>query len=168
MKKIANFFLFSSLLVTMVSSCKKEDKPQNKPEEKVTAYADIKKEHIAAKDATLSSDEFEASNAEGLVMKPSDVLIYKTSSGLYGKMEIVAIDKENNYKLKFNAVTYKADGSILKEGKDLYVRGTYNFNLETLEEISEENAYDFSWSRSSTLVTYFQPANKAKFSKYEF
>ena len=52
------------------------------------------------------------SNINGIVNGVGTVIVYATSDGDIGKLEILDIDKNDNHKLTIRFVTYNADGAV--------------------------------------------------------
>ncbi len=94
------------------------------------------------------------SNHNGIVAGKGSVFVYKTSEGNFGKLEIINIDKNNNYKTTFRYVTYSPDGSILSQSDHFSVRGTYICDLDNgTEEGTDDAAADFQISREDDMTT---------------
>lgn len=155
--------LFSVFLVTL-SACKKDSnsKPGN--------YGEIKNEHIAALESSMASQAIAAVNASGtLLLKPGDIIVFKTNKGRFGKMQIVSIDATDNYKLTFNAACYDPDGSTYKSKSNVSIRGTWSADLdEIVEESTLPGTLDFFWNRVNDPITNLAPMVGAKFMKYSF
>ena len=107
-------------------------------------------------------------NHSGVVAGPGSVFVYKTSEGNYGKMEIIAIDKNDNYKTTFRYVTYASDGSILSQSSNFPVRGTYTCDLDNgTEEGTDDNAADFQIDREDNMNTRIGCYNEAAIILYK-
>jgi outer membrane protein OmpA-like peptidoglycan-associated protein len=85
------------------------------------------------------SDNIPISNNSNIVNGKGTILIYATSDGNLGKMEIVAIDKNNNYKLTVKYVTYDSNGNIYSKSNNLEIPGTYTCDLD--KGITEDVIY---------------------------
>ncbi len=122
-------------------------------------------EEIKSLEKTLSSLEIIATDFTGFLLKPEDVIFYKTNKGRLGKLIIKNIEPSEDYKLTFNAITYNADGTIYKEKLNITVRGTWLVDLDELIETprDEVSTRDFWWKRINNKTTYFTPVNDAKF-----
>ncbi len=107
-------------------------------------------------------------NHSGVLAGPGSVFVYKTSEGNYGKMEIIAIDKNDNYKTTFRYVTYASDGSILSQSNNFTVRGTYTCDLDNgTEEGTDDNAVDFQIDREDNMNTRIGCYNDAAIAPYK-
>jgi hypothetical protein len=164
--KSINFLVFATIFAISIFSCKKNaSEPTPVPPKN---YSEITNAHLQSKDAAMAATIIPASNGSGLIMKTGDVFVYKTSNGLYGKFEIVAIDIPTNYKLTINAVTYNADGSVKTTNNGLIINGTFLCDLDLLTEGLDNTTSDFKWSRVTATETNLEPKNAAKFYKYIF
>ncbi len=161
MKK--TIILLCSLILLMVSACKKQKSA------KPGSYDEIKNEHIAGLETSMSNHLIEVINTTGTVLlKPGDVIVYKTNMGRFGKMKIVSINSADNYKLTINAETYKADGSIYQGKSNVEIQGTFIAELDEIVEASNNSLGDFFWNRVTTHLTNLVPEQGAKFLKYNF
>ncbi len=107
-------------------------------------------------------------NHNGIVAGKGSVFVYKTSEGNYGKMEIIDIDKRNNYKTTFRYVTYASDGSVLSQSNRFSVRGTYTCDLDNgTEEGTVDNDVDFQISREDDMNTRLDCYNDAAIALYK-
>lgn len=145
-----------------ISSC-------NKDEEDITPvnYGEITRDDIEARDFILTTEMISATNSTGHILDVSDVIIYKTSQSMYGKLEILGIDDIVNYKLTIKAVTYNADGTIFNQTESLDIRGTHTCDLDAMVEIHNLDS-DFWWERKTSKDTSFSPKNSARFTEYDF
>ncbi len=108
------------------------------------------------------------SNRNGIVAGPGSVYVYKTSEGNYGKLEIIGIDKNDNYKTTFRYVTYGQDGNILSQSDNFSVRGTYTCDLDNgTEEGTDDAAADFQISREDNMTTSIGCYNDAAILPYK-
>ena len=163
---IKNTFKTISLLLVfslIFTSCKNDETEENM---NPTNYAEITKDDIAAKEATMSSNMIEATNANGHVLDVGDVLVYKTNNDHFGKLEILAIDDADNYKLTIKAVTYDASGSVFSQTASLDIRGTWLCDLDAMEE--DGTSPDFKWRRLTETDTNLEPRGSALFAVYNF
>ncbi len=78
----------------------------------------------------LPNEPIQISNNQGIVNGSGTVIVYATSDGNLGKMEILDVDKNDNYKLTIKYITYKADGSIHSQSEHLEIQGTYTCDLD--------------------------------------
>ncbi len=107
-------------------------------------------------------------NHSGVVAGKGSVFIYKTSEGNYGKLEIIDIDKNDNYKTTFRYVTYANDGSIVSQSDHFSIRGTYTCDLDNgTEEGTPEKAADFQLGREDNMNTRFDSYNGAAIALYK-
>lgn len=148
------------------ASCSKEDGI-----EKAKDFANINLSHIQDIDSTLSTKEFLATNSSGFILKPNDVLVFKTSEGRYGKMQIIGYDLASNYDMTVKATVFNADGSTKAIDVSFVIRGTWLGELDVPREALREEftgKADFHWNRQNDTDTNFTPSNGAKFAKYTF
>ena len=129
----------------------------------------LNKEALVKLDKNISEMEMiYLSNRNGIVVNKGDVFIYQTSDGNYGKLEILNIDKNNNYKTTFRYVTYASDGSILSQSDNFSVRGTYTCDLDNgTEEGTSGDEEDFQVSREDQTNTRLDCYNDAAIISYK-
>ena len=107
-------------------------------------------------------------NHNGVVAGKGSVFIYKTSEGNYGKLEIIDIDNNDNYKTTFRYITYANDGSIMSQSNHFSVRGTYTCDLDNgTEEGTDDNAVDFEIGREDDMNTRLYCYNEAAITLYK-
>ena len=94
------------------------------------------------------------SNKSGIVNGKGTIILYATSDGLMGKMQILDVDKNDNYKLTVKYVTYKYNGGVHSQSNNLEVEGTYSCDLDNgeVEGVSKEDR-DFMLKRSDKTTT---------------
>lgn len=128
-------------------------------------FDDFTLDVITALEDDLSNANIPASSAAGVLVS-GKIILYKTSEGRFGKMEVVNVDIPSNYKVTLNAVTYNlTGGGIYKSNATLEVRGTFLCDLDELaEETAQSEIVDFQWDRDTSTDTYLEPFNSAKFS----
>lgn len=138
MKNILSFLCTYILLLLLITACKKEKNviPEN--------YDEIKIEHIAGLESSMSDQLIEAINATGtLLLKPSDVFVYKTNIGRFGKMKIVSINSGDEYKITINTETYKDVGSIYQGKSNVKIQGTSIAELDEIVQASNFSLDEF-------------------------
>jgi hypothetical protein len=95
---------------------------------------------------------------KGNIAKPGDVILYKTSEGSFGKLELIKVDRNSNDKTTFRYVTYNDDGSIKSQSDNFSVRGTYTFDLDKgTEEGTAGEDVDFKIQREDDNNTRLIP-----------
>lgn len=104
------------------------------------------------------------SNNTGIVNGPGTVMVYATSDGYYGKMEILDVDKTDNFKLTIKYVTYNDDGSVHCQSNHFEIKGTYTCDLD------KENAkdmihseIDFHFAKENVTNTSLSPGELSSF-----
>ncbi len=165
MKNIMKTIGYLLLLALAMTSCCKKEQPQKAPHNP-TNYSEITRDDIVARESTLLSEVIAATYAGGHILDVGDVLIYKTNGNHYGKMEILAIDDADNYKLTIKAVSYKDDGSVFAETSSLDIRGTWSGDLDAMAEHGPSE--DFQWNRLTNTDTNLKPKGSAVFAIYHF
>jgi hypothetical protein len=96
------------------------------------------------------------------------VLVYKTSAGNVGKMQIVKYGSRlhmDNYDLYVKFVTYTPDGSILLQRRNFLIKGTWLYDLDTGKAINtqENRASDLWWEIVGAGHIYLDFKNGASF-----
>jgi len=97
------------------------------------------------------------SNNNGIVNGAGTVILYATSDGNLGKMEILDIDKNNGYKLTIRFVTYHYNGSVHSESNHLEIEGTYTCDLDkglVGGDVQSEQDFHFGKQDSKTSTLY--------------
>jgi outer membrane protein OmpA-like peptidoglycan-associated protein len=97
------------------------------------------------------------SNLNGIVNGAGTVILYATSDGNLGKMEILDIDKNDGYKLTTRFVTYNYNGSVHSESNHLEIEGTYTCDLDkgvVGGDVQSEQDFHFGKQDSKTSTLY--------------
>jgi len=104
------------------------------------------------------------SNNTGTVNGPGTVIVYATSDGNIGKMEILDVDKTNNFKLTIRYVTYNDDGSVHYKSNHFEIKGTYTCDLdkENAKDIIHSEI-DFHFSIANSTNTSLNPGELSSF-----
>jgi len=78
------------------------------------------------------SDEFYTpiSGPNGIINGKGTIFLFITSERNLGKMEILDVDKDNNYKLTIKYTTYNKDGKTVSESDHFEIEGTFAFDLD--------------------------------------
>ncbi|MBT8317744.1 MAG: OmpA family protein, partial [Lutibacter sp.] len=95
-----------------------------------STFDNIDKKMIGDKLESLADSPIHISNSSGIVNGKGTIILYATSDGNMGKMQILDIDKEDNYKLTVKFVTYDYNGSIHSQSNNVEVPGTYTCDLD--------------------------------------
>lgn len=83
-------------------------------------------------------------NNSGIVNGKGTVILFATSDGNMGKMEILDIDKYDNYKMTIKYVTYNYNGSIHGQSSEIEVIGSFLCDLDAGNALdSSRNDSDF-------------------------
>lgn len=106
---------------------------------------------------TLSSSNINGSTNSSNRLQPGAILVYKTNSGRYGKMQI----REYGYNIIIKWRTYTSTGATYSSGSSLTIRGTWLCDLDAGAEASA-NA-DFWWEQVTSTERYLVPQNGATF-----
>jgi hypothetical protein len=96
------------------------------------------------------------------------ILVYKTSAGHLGKLEIVKWGSRlhmPDYDLYVKFVTYRRDGSILTRRDNFRIKGTWVYALDSGKAIStlKNRAADQFWSIGSPSQAYVEFQNGTSF-----
>jgi outer membrane protein OmpA-like peptidoglycan-associated protein len=105
----------------------------------------------------------EMSNPTGIQNGAGTIILYTTSKGNVGKMEILNIDKNDNYKLTAKYITYSPNGSVYSQSNNIEVKGTYRCDLDkaNTEDVSDTDE-DFHWGRQDETTTVMWPGQNEK------
>ena len=163
MKKLQVFIAL--VLVTIIASCSKDD---SSPTPTPANYDQIKLSDIQNRSSLMTATNIKASDVAGILWAKGTVVIFKTSEGTFGKLEVVNIEKVNNYALIVNITIYNANGSTKNIIKGLLIRGTWGCNLDLPSEEAVGLKSDFFWDRPTDFDTFLVPKNGAVFLQYTF
>lgn len=150
MKKIIT--VLSLIAITACNSTKNIDEQ--------SLYQKLDFKQIEAQYDNFNQERILVSNKEGIQLTKGAIILLITSDGNLGKMEIVSVNPDENYKIIFNYTIYNNDGSI-KSSKDNYgLRGTwiYDFDKESDEAISSDK--DIWNNREDDFTTYLYAENE--------
>ncbi|BAX79637.1 hypothetical protein ALGA_1251 [Labilibaculum antarcticum] len=117
-------------------------------------FTSLDRKTIDTKMNSLQSGNIEVANQSGVVLQNGTTIIYGTSDGYLGKMEVLDVDQNDNYKLTVRYVTYDDNGSVHSKSDHLEIGGTYTCDLDkgkTEDLISSEE--DFWLNRSDDKST---------------
>ncbi len=70
------------------------------------------------------------SGPEGIVNGAGTIFLFSTSERNLGKMEILDVDKNNNFKLTIKYTTYNQAGETVSESDHFEIEGTFAFDLD--------------------------------------
>ena len=96
------------------------------------------------------------------------VLVYRTSKGNRGKMQIVGYDPKfhmADYNLRVRFVTYGRDGSVLVRRNTFLIKGTWLYDLDRGTEIGtpKNRAADLWWEIVGAGQAYLDFENGPSF-----
>ena len=124
-----------------------------------SVFEKLDKKTIAAKIESLpDSFNIPISNNSGIVNGVGTIILYATSDGNLGKMEILDVDKYDSYKLTVKYVTYNYNGSVFSESNNLKIEGTYTCDLDkgTTEDVIASEK-DFWYKRADKNSATINP-----------
>ena len=141
--------------IALFTSCNSTKKVDNQ-----SLYQKLDFKQIDAQYDNFNQERILVSNKEGIQLKKGAIILLITSDGNMGKMEIVSVNPDENYKITFNYTIYNNDGSI-KSNKDNYeLKGTwiFDFDKESDEAISSDK--DIWNNREDDFTTYLYTENE--------
>ena len=159
--KIFGIALSLIAIILSVTSCKKYKDDGIPP----TNFEEITEFDIEQQASSLSNAKI-VLDSSGYQFNFSDVIIYRTNSNRYGKLEILELLSATNNKLTIRAVTFRKSGAIKRQTSSLSIRGTWLCDLDAMKE--RELGADFWWERDANEVTYLTPEDDATFAIYNF
>lgn len=147
-------YLYLALFVTQASSAFGQGE--------LNAFKSITLKQIQAtlepiKERTL---EINASNNEQNQIPAGTILVYRTNAGNFGKAVILDYD----YNLTLLWVTFRSDGSLLKESGRTVLRGTWTFDFDTGQQ--GEGTPDVWWQQKTKTERAWTTRGKAIFAIY--
>ncbi|HUI93760.1 MAG TPA: hypothetical protein VLX68_16075 [Chitinivibrionales bacterium] len=113
---------------------------------------------------TIPAGSIDGSDSSSNMIPTGTILVYKTNSGLLGKMEVV----NYGYNLWLKIVTYNADGTVHAQADSVEIRGTFECSLDSAKETLAPSA-DFHWDiiggnnrvltmmNGATIGIYYEP-----------
>ncbi len=124
-----------------------------------STFDNIDKKMIGKKLESLADSPIQISNNSGIVNGKGTIILYATSDGNMGKMQILDVDKEDNYKLTIKYVTYNYNGSIHSQSNNLEVPGTYTCDLDkgNIEDVLRSDE-DFWFNRVDETSSSIRPS----------
>ncbi|MDZ7334113.1 MAG: hypothetical protein ONB32_03045 [candidate division KSB1 bacterium] len=111
--------------------------------------------------ASLSSGKINGSNNSQNQLLTGTILVYQTSEGRYGKMQI----NQYGYDLYFKWLTYNANGTTYSSGNNLKIPGTRTCDLDLGRET--ESSSDFWWQQVNAVERYLVPERGARFAVFQ-
>lgn len=126
-------------------------------------FDELDKKTIGAKLESLpDSFNIPISNNSGIVNGPGTVIVYATTGGKFGKLEILDVNATNNYELTLKYVTYNYDGSVYSKHDKIQVEGTYGCDLDEgfSGDVDLEDA-EFFLGRQGSTTTTLNPSETA-------
>lgn len=129
-------------------------------------FDEITRETIAALDGSLSNERID--NSDGSRLAVGQIIMYATRAGRYGKMLILENGRAHNDGLRFNFVTYGADGAVVASGADVVVPGTWDFDLDSPDAVPGQcggvvDTCDFWLQNETATARYMVPLGSARF-----
>jgi outer membrane protein OmpA-like peptidoglycan-associated protein len=124
-----------------------------------SAFDKLDKKAIGAKLEELPETiNIPVSNPDGIVNGAGTVILFATSDGNLGKMEILDVDESDNYKLTVKYVTYNYDGSVHSQSDHFEIPGTYtcDFDKGTIENVIYSEVDLRLGRESKTNTTLYQ------------
>ncbi|WP_321318861.1 OmpA family protein [Labilibaculum sp.] len=93
-------------------------------------FDSLDRKAIDTKMESLPNGNIPVSNQSGILLKNGTTIIYGTSDGYLGKMEVLDVDESDSYRLTVKYVTYNDDGSVHSKSDHLEIGGTYTCDLD--------------------------------------
>ena len=128
-------------------------------DEGVMPCSDLRRVHIAAAEADMSTANIDAS--DGNEFMPGTYFIYKTDEGRFGKFMVENYEPSENHRLTIRWVTYDPNGMAYSYGTGLVIRGNYSCDLDEGRET--ETGPDWMWDMQSSRTRYLAPYVEAWF-----
>jgi hypothetical protein len=155
MKKIllaATGFLIATLFLV---SCKK-NKEQSCGS---SGFDSITRDCIVAAETGMQSQAFHVVDEFGTILiQPGTIMVYKTSFGRYGKMQISSIQ---------SAAASLTLTAVYKSTPSLTISVNSFADLDEMVESSTQNIIDFFWNQVNVKIDLV-PSVGARFAKYNF
>lgn len=125
-------------------------------------YKDINLNVIQSYSNKMASLHINGSNNSLNNLKKGTNILYKTSSGRFGKMKILNYDSN----IKIQATTYNRNGSIYKSTNSLTITANFSYDLDELKKPNTQKPntqQDFLWEQTTKTERYLKPRNDAIF-----
>jgi hypothetical protein len=104
-------------------------------------------------------NEINGSANEQNLIPTGTVLVYKTSAGNLGKMQIL----KYGYNLRFRFITYRRDGGILVRRDNALVKGTYLYDLDRGRSPNGGTTADLFWEQADNVHRYLVFGKRSSF-----
>jgi len=109
---------------------------------------------------SFKSERILVSNKEGIQLETGSIILFITTDGDFGKMEIVSINPEENYKISFNYTVYNNNGSVKTSMDNFGLRGTWAFDFDKGNDEAVRYENDIWSHRIDNFKTYLSPENE--------
>ena len=142
--------LLLGLSLALMAACKGDD-----PATPVKKFADYTRADIIAEQANITVEAV-TYDGQGITnFKAGSILFFKTSTGNYGKMEVVSVDA--NYNLTINLVVYDTNGVVLLQKNAFLIANnndTYDLDDPDMPLVVSADA-DFGWATLQGFRTIY-------------
>jgi len=133
---------------------------QTQQNSEISVYQQYDYAKIGAKYESFNTESIVVSNADGVQLKKGDVILFVTSDGNLGKLEIVAINQNESYKTTFNYTVYNNDGTVKIAQDNFELRSTWIFDFDKGSDEPISSDSDIWLEREGDNTTYFTPENE--------
>jgi hypothetical protein len=125
-----------------------------------STYNSYEYSKIEAQATNFNNEQILVSNKEGIQLKSGSVILFITTDGDFGKMEIVSVSPEENYKISFNYTVYNNDGNVKISMDNFGLRGTFPFDFDKGSDEAARYENDIFSHRIDDFKTYLSPENE--------
>lgn len=135
-----------------------------------SAYDKITASNIDKEFDKLSSEFYTPiSGPNGIVNGAGTIFLFSTSERNLGKMEILDVDKNNNYKLTIKYTTYNQSGKTVSKSEHFEIEGTFAFDLDkgNAEDVSRSDQDFILKIGSKTNSSFALGGEKIAIRKYQ-
>ncbi len=135
---------------------------------KATSFDDLILYHIKAAETKMTGVEIPFLK-DGNKITKGTVIIYKTNSGRYGKMQILEDVVQHMTVLTVSAVTYNANGTVYKQNSNFLINISWLYDMDELKKGTKgTNGVDWQWESESPAYNHLSAQNGAIFAIYKF
>jgi hypothetical protein len=120
--------------------------------------------HEIKKAKIVPNSGIDASDTPQNKLPPGTILVYRTSDGNYGKLQVI----EYGYNLTVRWQTYKPNGQKLKSADQMVIKGTWTYDLDFgTEGKHPKSAADFWWQQKDKVARAWAFRGGAIFKRIE-
>jgi len=107
----------------------------------------------------FSNEGIVVSNTDGIQLKKGNVILFVTTDGHLGKLEIVSVNKDKSNNTTFNFIVYNDDGTVKISKNNFLLKSTYVIDFDKGSDKPINSDGDI-WLQREGETTYLTPENE--------